>query len=129
MALLACYAWRASCMVVGMTIDTDKMRRAFNLVDPSVIFSELVARGLFKAGAAPAWTWKDRIGALVTDEDLAAADVTIDDVREAVEHFTATEAQVTRAQIEGRAWVHFLEARPGYMVQAVGYNAGPAGDG
>jgi hypothetical protein len=106
----------------------DRMNRAFALVCPKRHAEELAERGMIPASAAAAKSWRDRIAATVTDEMLAEAGVTIDDVALAVEFFTATRARITREQIGGFAWVWFLEdGMPGYLVFADGYRAGPAG--
>jgi hypothetical protein len=76
-----------------------RMQKAFNLV-------------------APASHWKDRIDATVRVRDLDAAGLRIDDVREAVVHFTATVPTITHHRFVPNA----------YKVDAAGYRAGPAGD-
>jgi hypothetical protein len=80
------------------------LSRAFDLVDPS------------KINPRPGVTWKDPIHAYVTARTLQHCGLTLADIKEAVEHYTATEATVTE---------------PGehiYLVTAIGYRAGPAGD-
>lgn len=79
---------------------------AFALVDPS---------------SRPGADWKARIAALVTDTQLAAAGVTIDQVNAAIEFYTATKPTTTREKIAPTG-------EPGYLVLADGYRAGPAGD-
>jgi hypothetical protein len=66
-------------------------------------------------------SWKDQIAAVVTDRELEAAGVTIEQVNDAIEFFTATTALTTREKIG-------TGAEPGYLILADGYRAGPAGD-
>lgn len=104
------------------------MTRAFNLVCPHEHAQALADVGLITQQAANFVSWKDPIGALVTDDDLAQASVTIDHVREAVVYFTATVPVITREAIGGTSLVHHLQPRPGWFVRATGYRRGPAGD-
>lgn len=72
-----------------------QMTKAFNLVQPAT-------------------HWKDPIAAIVPYEKLFSAGVTIEDIRQAVVHFTATTARITE--------------HGGYIeVRAAGYRAGAAG--
>jgi len=80
---------------------------AFSLVDPSKLH--------------PGLSWKDRIAALVTDAQLTAAGVTIEQVNASIAFFTATMPTTTREKIG-------TSEEPGYLVLAKGYRAGPAGD-
>jgi hypothetical protein len=80
-----------------------RMEAAFALVSPE------------KFGAKD---WRCPIKAYVTYETLAAANVTIEEVKEAVAFFTATEATVK--ELPGGPFA-------GYGVTAMGYRAGPAG--
>jgi hypothetical protein len=68
---------------------------AFDLVNPILRAEELAHRGLITDADAQQHCWKDPIMALVTDEDLVQAGVTIGDVIESIEFFTATTAKVT----------------------------------
>lgn len=104
------------------------MTRAFSLVCPREHALRLADYGLVPREAAEAVSWKGEISALVTDVELKHADVTIDQVREAVIHFTATVPSISREQISGRPWTTYKPAKPGYWVRAAGYAAGPAGD-
>lgn len=80
------------------------MFRAFALVDPT------------------SWgmrDWKEPVSAVVHPDDLAAAGVTLEQVKDAVAFYTATEATVREAKT----------AVPGvtaYIVTAIGYRNGPA---
>jgi hypothetical protein len=71
------------------------MERAFDLVKPRP-------------------DWKAAIDAYVRESDLARANVTIDNVRDAIVYYTATDATVQ-------------QAGGGYRVWAIGYRMGPAG--
>ena len=102
--------------------------RAFGLVDPSASAARLAEIGAMSASAAASASWKDPIAEIVTDEELAAAGVTIADVAEAIGFFTATEAKITRERIGGTPFVRYLgDGAPGYMIFADGYRNGPAG--
>lgn len=109
---------------------TARMERAFALVCPATRARELAARGLISAADAAAVSWKDRIVCLVTDDELAAAGVTIGEVADAIAFYTATDAAITREpQIGSLPWVSFLNGGvPGFFVAATGYRRGPAGD-
>ncbi len=61
--------------------------------------------------------WRAEIQTFVSDPVLAAAGVSIEEVREAVIHFTATVPSFSR----------FWEGEGGYWVTAIGYRNGPAG--
>lgn len=74
-----------------------------------------VLKRAFDAVANPA-DWKAPIDARVTRDVLARANVTIEDILEAVEFFTATTATVSTPDMHG--------AR---SVRADGYRRGPAG--
>ncbi len=63
--------------------------------------------------------WRAPIAKFVTIETLGHAGVTIEDVKEAVAFYTATEATVEFSP--------FAKAGAGYVVTAKGYRAGPAG--
>lgn len=76
--------------------DQDKLRAAFDLVADPV-------------------DWKGPIDAVVTDDELEAFDLTADDVRDAVVHYTAVVPYVQKA-------------RNGLLVRCIGYRQGPAGD-
>lgn len=96
-------AQKAELAALQHRVDT-VLSKAFDLIDPS------------KLNPRPGVSWRDPIHAYVTARTLAHYGVTLDDVREAVVHFTATEATVTE---------------PGtdiYLITAAGYRAGPAGD-
>lgn len=68
---------------------------------------------------APKGDWRAEITAFVTKEQLFAANVTVEDVAEAIAFFTATVAKTTHIEHEGR-WL-------GTVFQAAGYRRGPAG--
>ena len=78
------------------TIDTTKLAAAFALVCPAEHAKKLAAAGVISAESASRVSWRDRIGALVLDSELAAEGLTIADVCAAVEFYTATEATATR---------------------------------
>ena len=106
---------------------TATLSNAFALVDPSQVRARWAARDPRVAAMKPA-SWRDPINTLVLDLDLAAAGVTIQDVEEAVLHYTATEAAITRyPAIWGRAGETFGDPLPAFLVLAPGYRAGPAG--
>jgi hypothetical protein len=107
-----------------MQTNQDKLGTAFDLVTPAPNAAVMALYGVKSLRG----DWKDRIHAIVTDDDLAAAGVTIADVEEAVIHYTATIARVTRERIKGTTLVTYLDVVPGYLVMADGYRAGPAGD-
>lgn len=73
--------------------------------------------------------WKKPIAKVVAGFELAAAGVTIEDVKEAVAFFTATEADVvpTTVLAHHKDGMVCFEA-PAFLVNAAGYRAGPAGD-
>lgn len=107
---------------------TDTLSAAFDLVCPRKTIERWAAREpRITRKMVESRTWRDKIAALVTDADLAAAGVTIEQVKEAVEHYTATSARVTRQQIAGRLGETFENPQPGYLVCADGYRCGPAG--
>src|SRR5262245_34015197 len=103
------------------------MRRAWTLVCPRTHALELAKRGLISEKIAQKVSWKDQISAMVTDEMLNAAGVTVEQVLEAIEFYTATEATAAREEIVGLAWEKYATPRPGWLIQADGYYAGPAG--
>lgn len=108
-----------------------KLDAAFALVCPRTHALMLASKGIISAADAETVSWKDPIATLVLDEELAAAGVTIDDVSFAVAAMTATDATITREMIGMRAGddvKHRGGGRPGYLVIAKGYRAGPAGD-
>jgi hypothetical protein len=107
-----------------MHTDIAKLARAFDLISPAPNPEICALYGLTGGGR----DWKDRIHAIVTDDELEAANVTISDVEEAIMHYTATIPRVTRERIKGTLRVTYVDGLPGYMVQADGYRAGPAGD-
>jgi len=74
------------------------MSRAFDLVSPAIW------------GAAD---WRAPVLAVLTDADLTAAGVTLEQVTAAVEFFTATKATVVTTNA--------------HIIRAEGYRAGPAG--
>lgn len=89
-------------------METEKARKAFELVTPE------------RFGAKD---WREPIEAVVTGAELAAAGVTIEEVKEAVAFMTATEARVNNYIIAG----HLGEKGLVHYVKAVGYRRGPAG--
>lgn len=107
------------------TTMTNHMRTAFDLVNPAHLVRELIDRGILPKTVDA--DWRAPIAVMVTDEQLSAAGVSIDDVIDAVAFFTACKAQVSRERIAGLPWVSFLEAKPGWLVIADGYRNGPAG--
>jgi hypothetical protein len=66
----------------------------------------------------PVTHWKDPVNAVVTAKQMRAAGVTMQDIADAVDFYTATRARFKL--------VSSLE--PAYVVTAKGYRAGPAGD-
>ena len=113
-----------------MTITAERhatLDRAFKFVCPAEHARRLAAKGLLGAQDAASVSWKDPICSLVTERDLAAAGLTIDDIVEAVMFYTATPAVVRAAQIgSDDCGVKFNEPVSGWMVMADGYSAGPA---
>lgn len=109
------------------SIDTAKMKTAFDLVNPAVKMAEMAKRDPRLASWAAKASWKDEIAELLTDEEIDAAGVTIDDVREAIAFYTATEAKITRKTIAGSRGERFDAGKHGYLVIAKGYRKGPAG--
>lgn len=110
------------------TTSETALSAAFDLVCPRKCLERWAARDQrITRAMVESRSWRDQISALVTDADLAAAGVTIEQVAEAVAHYTATSARITRQQIAGRAGETFAEPLPGYLVLADGYRAGPAG--
>ena len=107
-----------------MHTDTAKLARAFDLISPAPNPELCALYGLTGSRG----DWKDPIFALVTDDELTAAEVTISDVEEAIIHYTATVPRVTRERIKGTLRISYVDGCSGYMVQAEGYRAGPAGD-
>jgi len=69
---------------------------------------------------APLRHWKDPVVGLVTKQMLATLGLTIEDVKEAVSFYTATEATVMECLVAPGY-------QPGYRVTADGYFMGPAG--
>ncbi len=106
----------------------DRMQAAFNLVCPAEHVRQLIKCGALPVSADGCASWKDPICALVLDEDLTAKGITIDEVKESIVFFTATEATVTREKIGGTVTERFSEPKDGYLVRAEGYRRGPAGD-
>lgn len=78
----------------GVLVNSAEMANAFDLVAPS--------------------DWRAEIDAHVTGSALAEQGLTIRNVAEAVEFYTATEAT-------------FVPEGDGFRVKAAGYRAGPAG--
>lgn len=99
------------------------LSKAFDLVCPAKHAQALVEQGKLSAENAAQVSWRDRIAALVTDSALVAAGVDVSMVCQAVAHYTATEARVSRHVISKADG----STEPGYLVQAAGYRAGPAG--
>lgn len=113
---------------IDITAATEaKFHKAFELVCPAAHAAKCAEVGLITAEQAAQVDWKSAIVTAVLVEDLDAAGVTIGDVAEAIEFFTATTATVEAARVAGRPWEHFLDERAGFLVQADGYRRGPAG--
>ena len=110
------------------TTNTEKFATAFELVCPAKHAVALAKAGLISAACAATVTWKAPIGALILDVEIEAAGLTIDDVRDAIEFYTATKATTRRAPIGKRSGQCDGEGRMGYLVTAEGYAKGPAGD-
>lgn len=89
--------------VRGATPEQVYMHRAFALVAPEV----------WGAG-----DWRGPVSAVLLNEDLDAAGVSLADVCDAVQFFTATPASVTYSST--------LKGEPAYIIRAVGYRRGPA---
>lgn len=73
---------------------------------------------------ADAKDWRAPIRAFVTAAQLDESGLTLNNVIEAVTHYTATGARVHPIAKGER---HELGEGPGYVVTAKGYRAGPAG--
>lgn len=99
------------------------LRAAFDLVDPGLHAKQLAERGLIRKADAERVTWRDPIAALVADVELHAAGVSIDQVKRAIAHYTATEATVETCLMAHPT----LGTTSGYLVTAAGYRNGPAG--
>lgn len=111
-------------------VDMDKMARAFDLVNPAIKAKSYADAGLISQEDAAAVSWKRQIADIVLDSELAVANVTIDDVGRAVEFYTATKASITRTSVGMMPLDEVPSPTPrmGYLVMALGYSAGPAGD-
>ena len=104
----------------------NRMDRAFALVCPATQARALANRGMLSPSAAAAVSWKDRIACLITDDMLSDAGVTIGDVADAIDFFTATPARIERHEIGSLPWISFPNGVHGFLVQAPGYRRGPA---
>jgi len=106
-------------------VKTDTLSKAFALVCPATR-----AKALAEVYSLDGYSkhWKDPIRAVVTDDELAAAGVTIADVELAIIHYTATIAKVTREVIKSTSFLTYIEPIGGYTIFADGYRMGPAGD-
>lgn len=113
----------AAILAASKTPHQERMERAFALVSP-----DLHAKRLgYASSELGLVSWKDPIAALVPQSELDASGVTIQDVAEAVEFFTATTASITAEKI-GRIGSRDFRGAPGFLVLADGYCMGPAGD-
>lgn len=111
-----------------MTATETTLSAAFDLVCPRKCLERWAAREpRITRKMIESRSWRDQIDALVTDEDLSAAGVTIAEVEAAIVFYTATQARVSREQIAGRLGETFTTPRPGYLISAAGYRNGPAG--
>jgi hypothetical protein len=104
------------------------LAKAWDLVCPALHAKRLAERGLITAEQASKVSWKGRIVALVLDSELDAAGVTLEDIAEAVEFYTATEAFISPEMVGYRAGDEDRDVspRPGHFIQAAGYAAGRA---
>ena len=89
--------------VAGHTPEQAYMNKAFALVSPEFW------------GKAD---WRSAISAVLTNADLEAVGVSLADVADAIEFFTATKASVTYSSTLG--------GEPVYIVRAAGFRNGPA---
>ena len=105
-------------------MDIEKHRAAFALVDPSETLRFFHADKVAKL--AEAVSWRDPIAAVVPQERLDHAGVTIEDVKAAILHYTCTDAVVTEEKI-GTVGLRDFRGGPGYLVIAAGYRNGPRG--
>lgn len=62
--------------------------------------------------------WRERVLAVLTNTDLETVGVTLADVCESIEFFTATEPKLRYSQR--------LNGEPCYIIEAEGYRRGPA---
>lgn len=115
-------------LAIDLASHRARMTTAFDLVCPGKHARELAARGMISPEIAERFTWRERIAATVLEEDLDAAGLTLADVIEAVEFFTATSPTVEEANVASEAWVSFITPRRGFLILADGYRLGPAGD-
>lgn len=110
-----------------MTTNKATMTAAFSLVCPATHAAALAAMGMISGKDAASVSWKDRIAAIVTVDDLANAGVTIGEVVQAIEFFTATSPVVSQEKVIQTHFVRYVgEPQDGFLVIADGYRAGPA---
>lgn len=91
----------------GQTEQQNRMNLAFSLVSPEYW------------GAARGLDWKDQINAVLVEEDLKTAGVTIQEVVDSVEFMTATKATLRESTVH-------LTNEKAYIIKADGYRRGPA---
>lgn len=110
-------------------MENQKMEAAWNLVNPASMVKRYVEAGTLTAEQADksGITWRDEIIALVLDTELATVGVTIQDVRDAVWFYTATQAIVSREVIATQYGRSLDAGQSGFLVQSPGYRRGPAG--
>lgn len=122
--------WKnGDCTLEALNARRPVLAKAWDLVCPALFAKKLAEAYSTNAGLTAALTkvsWKDDIHALITDMEIAEAGVSIHDVAEAIEFYTATEAKITRETIGGTAFVAYPKGEPGYMVVSPGYRGGPA---
>jgi hypothetical protein len=105
------------------------LSKAFDVVCPAKHAALLAASGMIPASAAASKCWKDAIASVVTVDDLANAGVTIEEVAEAIEFYTATKATITSEKVVQTLFVRYVgEPVDAFLVLADGYRRGPAGD-
>ncbi len=104
-----------------------RMTKAFELVCPATHAAKLAAFGMISGADAASVSWKGRIAAVLTQDDLTQAGVTLAEVIDSIEFFTATSPVVTEEKIFQTAFVRYVgEPMSGWLVLADGYAVGPA---
>lgn len=97
-----------------------KILEAFALVNPRRVFQEMARRGMVSQEAADRISWKARIDASLTAEELSDAGLTPDMVAAGIFFMTRTHAKVTPCLVQGTPWVSFFPPRPGFRFTALG---------
>lgn len=99
-----------------------KIFEAFSLVNPRRVFQEMARRGMVSQEAADRISWKCRIHATLTLEELDAAGVTPDLVAAAILYMTRTHAKVTPCVVYETPWLSFWPktGKSGFQFTALG---------